>query len=105
MKRRLPDSRTLHLTSHIIFCDLKCLPGRVSKCDYCGCCGYLSENVRLRLWLVEKVELVKTTEKSYGLIADKICCPMDKVLIDKLLVRSTGSNVVVSKSFEACYNR
>ena len=61
--------------------------------------------LRLRFRLVEKVELVKTTEKSYGLIADKICCPMDPVLIDRLLMSSTGSNVKVSKSFEACSNR
>ena len=29
-----------------------------------------------------KVELVKTTEKSYGLNADKICCQLDPVLIN-----------------------
>ena len=58
----------------------------------------------LRFQLVEKVELVKTTEKSYGLIADKICCPMDPVLIDRSLMSSIGSNVKVSKSFEACSN-
>ena len=52
--------------------------------------------LRLRFWLAEKVELVKTTEKSYGLIAEKICCPMDPVFIDRLLMTSTGSNVKVS---------
>ena len=59
----------------------------------------------LRFRLVEEVELVKTIEKSYGSIEDKVCCPMDPVLIDRLLMSSIGSNLKVSKSFEACSNR
>ena len=58
--------------------------------------------LRLRFRLVEKVELVKSTQKSYGFDADKI--HSDPLLIDRLLMSSTGSNVKVSKSFEACSN-
>ena len=38
---------------------------------------------------------MKTTEKSFGFVADTICCPMDPVLIDRLLMSSSGSNMKV----------
>ena len=38
---------------------------------------------------------MKTTEKSFGFVPDTICCPMDPVLIDRMLMSSSGSNMKV----------
>ena len=105
MKIRLPDSRTLQLTSHIIFFVIWKVCPDVWTNVFTPAAVVSWVKLRLRFRLVEKVELVKTTQKSYGFNADKICCHWDPVLIDRLLMSSTGSNVKVSKSSEACSNR
>ena len=51
--------------------------------------------------------LIKVIVSSYGVIKgfvadDIICCQKHQVLIESLLISSTGSNVKVSKSFKTC---
>ena len=58
----------------------------------------MNKFVHSSFWLVKKAELVKTTEKLYGPVADNTFYPMDTVLTDKLQKSSSGSNMKVSES-------